>query len=1510
MKKIYIIFILLCFLTPAFSQVQIVQENFGSSTYDGNPADYPDYTSDAVFSGDDSHLFRTENSSGYSQASGGVAVLMGNWGSDENTEFIMQYNTSQYTSVRLSFGFTHNSDGWGVCQLTNNYTEIEYSTDGENWTTIDKASLMEGSSWPCADENVWAFVELAEILPSSASLFIRFTHTDPDIHPYYIDDITLTGFSPDASPPTTPTNLKSEAVSFNSFILSWNVSSDDNAVSYYEIFRNGEYFTTVVDTMTEIQYLTPGSTSEFVIIAYDIADNASAPSSSIDVTLSSIPNDYQYSWQKPQANITPEGDLEWQPEAFDFEQGSPVRYIDYENGDDNQDGMTKSTPWKHHPWDDSATGNAANCSGIHTYVFKKGVVYRGTLTAKESGSPSEPVRLTSDPSWGNGEAYFFGSKRFTDGWTQADVSAAPNIPEPDKVWYRDGWLPETKIVCELDDDNMNQLHLARSPNYQYTPDDPLKTWWTMTRKQEQDGNLWLTDRNNLTQTDPSYYEGATVWSQEDAIVMCTVWAQDVQEWDPDNNRVRVNNTNFGGVGSHYFIENTPFLLDTTSEFYYDKDAQRLFVRLEGDKDPNTTTIEVATKAQLIEIENKHDIEISGLTFGFTTANSVHYGEEDVKSTIRMTGICSNIDISNNKFLYMNGGVSLKNEGSQDLNSHSITVKDNDFQNMGDHAIVFSTSSVYLDDIHILRNNVYNNGYRHLGRWYSSIPAIFGQLNYGEVAGNIIDVSWGNGIDMFWGKGGGSNLYVPFVRGFIHQNKASNTLIGTNDYGGIESWQGGPTYCYNNYSHNASGYKHYNNSSIGYAYYFDGAFKHIVFNNIASGVSHNRNSACIMQVLGFYNMYVHNTGYNTNTFLNAWKGTLALNGHNTYLSNVAEDVGTFFRHEISPDYIPFESYGYNVSSKNEYVGSLENRDNDLSLEEFRNKLESYNSQLTQTGLNAAATVLADAESHDFRPVETSEAIDRGVKFFTPFPLAKVVGEWHFYKHPADLSIIMADNFYMTNEFNDRTTYKNVPKNHLKAHQVEESNFVTGDLEDWTEGALKFDGSSVYCSISHSEASSTRANDVDMTDNHFIIEVYLKTGDGHTNGAIVSKYGGSEGYKLGIDASGMAEMALYAEGSKVTSQASSTTLNDGNWHHILAEVNRRAGINMYIDGTLSNGSVTGTMPEENVSLSNTADLLVAKDAEDNYFEGTIDFLRISKGSLFDAKTTIHELYEWTTNGPFLYDMRGNAPIGTRDAGALEVAGKSCDLSVSPDLILFDETSSTKEIQITPSDEFEIDASTGDFFTTIISGNGIEVTVNENPSFEKRTGSLTIIGCNESKTVTIEQAGSICVFNLETTEFNISAEEQILGVKVSTNGELKVSTDAEFIIVNIDEAKDSISVEVEANESETERTAEIEIEGCDESYTVTITQEGTDTYIDQVKPEGLDIYPNPVHDNQFIIKVPAGTRTYTYRISDLTGKIIQMEKTGESSKTVHLNSASGVYILEIISEKFDYRTKITLE
>ena len=156
----------------------------------------------------------------------------------------------------------------------------------------------------------------------------------------------------------------------------------------------------------------------------------------------------RWSWQEPQAKVLPTGDLEWSPKAFEFKAGDSVRYIDFESGNDANDGLSKETPWKHHPWDPNAGGKAATCKGPHTYVFKQGVDYRGEMKASESGTADAryalsgkylyqagtPIILTRDPSWGEGPAVICGSEVVT-GWKQGALDK--RIPEPEKVWYVD-----------------------------------------------------------------------------------------------------------------------------------------------------------------------------------------------------------------------------------------------------------------------------------------------------------------------------------------------------------------------------------------------------------------------------------------------------------------------------------------------------------------------------------------------------------------------------------------------------------------------------------------------------------------------------------------------------------------------------------------------------------------------------------------------------------------------------------------------------------------------------------------------------------------------------------------------------------------------------------------------------------------------------------------------------------------------------------------------------------------
>lgn len=1042
-----------------------------------------------------------------------------------------------------------------------------------------------------------------------------------------------------------------------------------------------------------------------------------------------------YSWETQQAKVLPNGDLDWAPQAFELVKGTSVRYVDFDGGSDDNDGLTPATAWKRHPWDVSATGNAKTGSGIQTYIFKRGVVYRGVLTAKESGSAGNPVRLTSDPDWGTGEASFYGSVVATDGWQKANATIAPNIPNPDLVWYKNflGITVPTKVVGEVTSAGIKRVYLARTPNYVNTPTEPMQKWWTFTAKAKTGSVLNLTDTKNFTWTDANALKGGDVWATEDVVVMATLWKQKISDYNPTTKTITVPDQNFGGKDCKYYVENTPYMLDAPGEYYYDKSNGRLFIRLEGDKDPNTTTVEVASKATLITISGRSNIEISGLTIGFTTHDNVRYGQADAVPTIKIDN-SSNITIRNCKFQYLNGAIMANGTGK------NLVITDNEMNYMDDFSILLNGP----DEVSILRNKIFENGTRHLGRWYSSIPAIAGTMSVGEIAGNIIEHTWGSGINLTWGKGDKSTNTVPFIRGLVHHNRVSHSLQGVNDYGGIESWLGGPVYTYNNISEDAQGW-HYNwwvgnIMSLGYPFYFDGSFKQYIFNNIVKGTGWNRNSAAYNQVLGYYNMYVHNVAYNVGSLTGSGDGNLAIDGQNYYLANVSDSTERQFDHTTRVSGIPYESFYNNFFRGNVFQGTFVTNDPNarfsFSFSQFVAKLNSYKPDIGQVGFEASKRIFARAKSGDFRPTESSELIDRGVKFFAPFPLSSVVGEWHFLKHQADTSLIKGENFYFTSEFTDREKFNSFPKNHMKAYGLAAGSFVKGNLEDFAEGALVFDGQKTYCGLKNDVTSKTISNNVDMTTNSFILETYFKT-DVSEIGGLVSKSGTSGyGYQLDVNAAGNIAFKILNNQNIAFQQNSSVAVNDGNWHHVLVEVNRTtSSVKIYVDGILANGTSSGAMPATAVSLTNAADFVIGKNNSGNFFDGTIDFIRVSKGTLADAKTTIEELYKWEFSGPFLRDFAGNEPVGKRDAGALEKGAKLCNMSTSSEELIFGLGGGTKSFSIEAEKGFEVVKKIGTFYSTLVTGNTVNITV---PALTSgtRSGEIHIFGCNETQKVKIVQ------------------------------------------------------------------------------------------------------------------------------------------------------------------------------
>lgn len=1041
----------------------------------------------------------------------------------------------------------------------------------------------------------------------------------------------------------------------------------------------------------------------------------------------------RFSWQEPQARVLPTGGFEWTPKPFVFEKGASLRYIDFSAGDDARDGRSPQTAWKHHPWDAAATGMAKACKGIHTYVFKGGVVYRGALKSAESGAPGDPIRLTSDPNWGQGVAVLCGSTRIAGGWKKAGAGDAPGVGRPEQAWYIDvgkdydpdrsanegGYSTKFSAMWQVGGGKVERLHIAREPNYDLSdPNNPVKNWPTWS-KYDRKGNFTSPLLKNLG--DKDLLKNAVVWT-ESSFLMGAATKTAVASYNPAAGTVQLKTrADFGRQHNrvHFMIEDVAKFLDAPGEYYYEASgprAGRLYLIPPAGTDPNRVAYEVAQVRFPIWIQDHHDIVVSGLEFRFNDPDDGIYGwppQVGGSPCVRIVGNCRSIAVKNCRFHDVAGAVTAfprpENEGgpygiySKEIGPFADDVMDNILVTDNDVLRSELSSTIYLTGasqdkpgaasgrlkhVEVLRNRVVDTGFRHGTRWTANIPAISVIVpETGEIAGNIVDTSYGCGIFTLGGKHSGAHNTVALNRLLVHDNQIDNTMLGCNDYGGLEHFQGGPAYIYNNVTRNCVGNRVLGRE-LGYSLYLDGGFKCYVFNNIIAGnvkpaEPDYYNHCGYFMVFGFMDQFFNNTIYRFEKAIDGSSGNRC-----NILGNLMLDCSTTFIGQNRPGDvsmmgggdtgemgrmgIPTMAYAHNVfygrpkgSGKNDafgYVGGISatgaGRGAEVftgnTLEDLRAALEAQKCRLATVGWMADAMPLADPAKRDYRPTPSSAARDRGVKYFVPWSLARTAGEWNFFKSATAPDVVLGEGFYMTDEYVDRGMYYFIPRNDLAVSACTAADYAPGTLEDWIEGALTFDGNRT-ASLSHAEMTKSmkypkgeydgaRRETLDMGANDFLIEVVFRA-DAGSAGVLAAKSAGA-GYELAVGADGSPRLTLRAGGG-TASVGATAKVNDGQWHHVLAEVDRAAGVaRIYVDGKAAgDGRLDGI--GKDASLANAADFVMGKG-----LKGAVDFVRVCRSTLAESLTSIDELYAWEFNGPFLRDFCGNAPAGKRDAGAMEL------------------------------------------------------------------------------------------------------------------------------------------------------------------------------------------------------------------------------------------------------------------
>ncbi len=1043
----------------------------------------------------------------------------------------------------------------------------------------------------------------------------------------------------------------------------------------------------------------------------------------------------RWSWQEPQAKVLPTGDLVWAPHPFEFKAGESIRYIDFDSGDDDNNGTSKETPWKHHPWDPNATGQAKAGKGAHTYVFKQGVVYRGELDANESGTGAAPIILTRDPSWGTGPAVICGSEAVT-GWRQGADNTL--IPEPEKVWYVDlDWAPRNVWLVGKEG-AVTRLALARTPNWNITdPDDIKSEWWTWknpdnpfdnyTTFNGQRRHLAFDNEQINTNKPQDYYLGAILWTTK-GWVMGNPFPARVLAVDREKGSLTFAGQ-WGGEptykiirGCQYYLEDKPQYLDSPGEFWFDKKGNggRLYLRLPGDQDPNEAHVEVAKRIHMIDSRGMSHVRVRGLTFRFANVywNLVaapywvsHESIDVQPGCVRLLGSGTDLEVSHCTFEHVHKGVRLKAMGREDA-IDQVVVEDNVFSDTDSGGVELADSTTYGDvappmgrlyDVRVLRNKFDHIGLR---------PDLFGQgvalaVDYAQtaqVAGNMFERICAQGIDVHGAKASGAATDRPFTRILIHHNKAVDTLINVDDFGGIETWQGGPAYVYDNISGNPGGYRSWEHTlhpdsecRFGHAYYLDGAFKNYYFNNIAWGKSKGpagklANTSAFQEIISYQNTFFNNTIFN---FVRGSRRQAPQAGRVKFLGNIWQGMGLSVFRDADParnppagneadagprrhEYaIDTDAYARNVFydvGLGEGFGVFEPSGRwHKGFQAFQEALASYQPLAAEVGIMAEQPPLRDAAAHDFRPSAPKAfgaARGRGAKVFVPWSLYETVAEWNFYPIPDDPARILDEHWCMSAYYTGRDDYYKLPTYPLTGVNITLKDYQDGPLENWTTGALRFNGKDQYAVLSNEDicravtldargrnenlkrtVSGAELSSPQFHTSNFLIEVVCKTAPGQKDATLIQKMD-DVGWELGVNHAGGVTL-MARSGGATASLASRTAVNDGRWHHVIAEADRKAGtFAIYIDG---NPDASGPDLGVGTSLANDADLYVGGTPKGHCFNGALDFLRLARGTLADSKTTIQELYAWEFSGPFLDDFTGRRrPAEGGCAGAIDEDG----------------------------------------------------------------------------------------------------------------------------------------------------------------------------------------------------------------------------------------------------------------
>jgi hypothetical protein len=183
--------------------------------------------------------------------------------------------TGNATSGAPTGSLTTTQAGSWVWGIGDDWDNAKARTPGSGQTLVDQFLASVGDTY-------WVQNQTSQ--GNAANALVTLNDTAPTTDHYDFSAIEIIPGTPDTQAPTAPTNLQPSAPDSNEIDLSWSPSSDNVGVAGYEVLRNGTQIGTSSSTGYQDLKVTPSTTYNYTVEAYDAAGNISQPSNTATIT--------------------------------------------------------------------------------------------------------------------------------------------------------------------------------------------------------------------------------------------------------------------------------------------------------------------------------------------------------------------------------------------------------------------------------------------------------------------------------------------------------------------------------------------------------------------------------------------------------------------------------------------------------------------------------------------------------------------------------------------------------------------------------------------------------------------------------------------------------------------------------------------------------------------------------------------------------------------------------------------------------------------------------------------------------------------------------------------------------------------------------------------------------------------------------------------------------------------------------------------------------------------------